>query len=376
MHVYLDYNASAPLRPEARAAWLDAQQTFKGNPNSTHYYGQQARALFDKSRNELGNALGCKGHELVLCGSGTEANALAIHAAMVLRPGTQIRCARIEHSSVLRNAQSHGNCLEIAVDADGLIDQTALLDGLDADCGLICLQYANNELGVIQNIQELIPAIRAHSPETLIHLDVCQGAGKVPVALRDWDVDFASIAGHKFGAPKGCGLLYSKLGHKVEPLIYGGRQQQDRRSGTEDVAAIASMSAAMQASLDNAQSEKQRQSALIDIAWQDIHIALPQAHFFARTCARLPNTMSLAYPGVKNSALIPRLDLAGFCVSPGSACMAARGEPSHVIAALGVDKTLAHSVVRVSIGSDTTEEQMRGFAQAYIQEIQSLSAAH
>lgn len=375
MHVYLDYNASAPLRAEARAAWLHAQDQVMGNPNSTHYYGQQARALFDKSRNEVATALGCKGHELVLCGSGTEANALAIHAAMALRPQSHIRCSVIEHSSVLRNAQNSAECISITVDENGIINQQELLAQLDESCGLICLQYANNELGVIQDIKKLITAIRAASPKTLIHLDVCQGAGKVPVQLRQWDVDFASVAGHKFGAPKGCGLLYSKLGHKVEPLIYGGRQQQDRRSGTEDVAAMAAMAAALQASLANAEAEMQRQAELIETCWSQISETLPAARFFARTSQRLPNTMSLAFPGVKNSALIPRLDLAGFCVSPGSACMAARGEPSHVIAALGVEKELAHSVIRVSIGSSTTADDMQAFAQAYIREIQSLTTA-
>ena len=373
MHVYLDYNASAPLRAEARQAWLHAQDQVMGNPNSTHYYGQQARALFDKARNDLATALGCKGHELVLCGSGTEANALAIHAALTLRPQTQIRCSVIEHSSVLRNAHAAAMCKEIPVDADGLINKAALLEQLQASCGLVCLQFANNELGVIQDIHDLIPAIRAASPQTLIHLDVCQGAGKVPIALRAWDVDFASVAGHKFGAPKGCGLLYSKLGHKVEPLIYGGRQQQDRRSGTEDVAAMAAMAAALHASLNGAAAEMQRQQELIESCWSIISEALPAAQFFARDCQRLPNTMSLAFPGVKNSALIPRLDLAGFCVSPGSACMAARGEPSHVIAALGVDKGLAHSVIRVSIGSSTSAEDMQNFARAYIAEIKSLT---
>ena len=373
MHVYLDYNASAPLRAEAREAWLHAQDVVLGNPNSTHYYGQQSRALFDKSRSQLADLLGCKGHELVLCGSGSEANALAIHAALALRPGGHLRCSAIEHSSILRNAEQHADCRLIKVNVDGQIETEDLLDGLDESCSAICLQLANNELGCIQSIPILVAAIRTQSPETVIILDACQGTGKIPVTLREWDVDFATVAGHKFGAPKGCGLLYSKLGHKVEPLIYGGRQQQDRRSGTEDVAAMSAMAAALTKSVAEMGASPKRYDELIEAAWKTISAALPEAQFFAHDVPRLPNTMSLAYPGVTNAALIPRLDLAGFCVSPGSACMAARGEPSHVIAALGVEPTLAHSVIRVSIGYHNTADELSAFADAYVNEIKSLT---
>ena len=378
MHVYLDYNASAPLRPEARQAWLHCQDEIAGNPNSTHHYGQRSRALFDQSRTQLADALGCKGHELVLCGSGSEANALAIHAALAIgaetlnSPRAHIRCSAIEHSSVLRNAETHVRTVRIPVDQDGLLDKTALLADLDEHCVLVCFQFANNELGCIQAVEDLVAAIKQRSPQTLVLLDACQGAGKYPLALRALGVDFASVAGHKFGAPKGCGLLYGKLGLKIEALINGGRQQQDRRSGTEDVAAIAAMAAAMQASTATYQADSARQAALLDETWSQIQAALPAAVWLAQDAPRLPNTMSIAHAGVKNSALIPRLDLSGYCVSPGSACMAARGEPSHVIAALGVEKSLAQSVIRVSIGAATTAEEMQGFAAAYIAEVQSL----
>ncbi len=372
MHCYLDFNASSPLRVEAQAAWMACQEQHFGNPNSTHYYGQQSRALFDDARNKIGDLLGCKGHELVLCGSGTEANALAIYAARQLGATGRILCTAIDHSSVIRNAQMHAQTELIDVDANGLINKEDLLEKLKSPCDLVAFQFANNEIGTIQAVEELVASIHERSPGTRILLDACQGAGKHPLNFRQLDVDFATVAGHKFGAPKGCGLLYTKLGTKVEALIHGGRQQQDRRSGTEDVAAIAAMHAALSASYQEYEQEAPRQQSLIDETWQTIKTALPDAVWIAQAAPRLSNTISLAHPGVKNSALIPRLDLAGYCVSPGSACMAARGEPSHVVAALGIEGALAHSVIRVSIGATTRAEQMQGFSQAYIKEVRDL----
>lgn len=374
MHVYLDYNASAPLRSEASAAWLAAQAD-AANPNATHYYGQQSRALFDAARQRIAAALGCRGHELVLCGSGTEGNALAVHAALAVGGAARrILCSVIDHSSVLRNAQAHAHTQLIPVDENGHINGDELEAALAQPCALCCLQLANNEIGTLQDIPELVECVRRCQPDALILLDACQGAGKIPLQLRELDVDFASIAGHKFGAPKGCGLCYSKTGIKVDALIHGGRQQQDRRSGTEDVAAMAAMAAALEASLATGSEETARQEQMLSDCFALIHQKLPQARWLARDAKRLSNTMNLVHPGINNAALIPRLDLAGYCVSPGSACMAARGEPSHVIAALALADDLAHSAVRISIGAATTADEMQGFAEAYCREVQALQA--
>jgi cysteine desulfurase len=203
-------------------------------------------------------------------------------------------------------------------------------------------------------------------------LDCCQGTGKRAYDLDALGVHFASVAGHKFGAPKGVGALYVRNGVALAPLIPGGRQQQDRRSGTEDAAAACALAAALRESLAHAEREDARQRALLDGLWQRLSRALPDCRWLARGAERLANTMNLAHPGCVADHLVMRLDLAGFSVSIGAACMAARGQPSHVIAALGLAPEFARSAVRVSIGPGTTEEDVLGFGEVYVREVRAL----
>ncbi len=382
MTVYLDWNATAPLRPVARQAWLAAQDDSWANPSSIHGPGQQARFVVDDAKQMMGALLGCRSHELVVTSGGTEANALAIH--QVVARGGIIAASVIDHSSVLRNAEP---AVRLPVDGDGRLDP-AVIAGIPLDTALVCLQFANNEIGTLQDIPALVAAIRARCPTSLVHLDACQGTGKIRYDLRGLGVDTAAIAGHKFGAPKGVGLLYARTGLKLQPLLRGGRQQQDRRSGTEDPALVMAMAAALVESLSQADAEAVRQRALLDHTFSTIQAALaaqrpavlpavlptvlPRVQWIASGAHRLPNTMSLACPGISNEILVQRLDLSGFAVSTGAACMAARGEPSHVIAALGVDRDLARSAIRVSIGPGTSADDLDRFAAAYVREVTSL----
>ena len=379
--VYLDWNATAPLRSSARAAWLAAQDQDWANPSSIHDEGQSARHGLDQGRNRVGQLLGCKAHELVITSGGTEANALALHAARIARPGAVVASA-IDHSSVLRNANlNHADPEDqdrlrlVPVDGQGRLLPTTLAEHLDGQESVVCLQLANNELGTCQDVPALVAEVRARSPLARVHLDACQGTGKIPVDLRSLGVDTAAIAGHKFGAPKGIGLLYARNGVVIHPLVRGGRQQQDRRSGTEDPAAFLALVAALEESLGQAHTEAQRQRQILEACFARIQEQVPQAVWLARDATRLANTLSLGCPGVRNEVLVQRLDLAGFAVSTGAACMAARGAPSHVIAALGTDPEVARSVIRVSIGHLTTDEQLQRFATAYAEQTLSLLAA-
>lgn len=367
--IYLDWNATAPLLPVARAAWLAAQDQAWGNPSSVHLHGQQARHHLDQAKAAIARRLGCRTHELVVTSGGTEANALAIHTALHDTPGAPILASAIEHSSVLRNAERHGAVTRLPVDGCGRLRLDALTSALTATTRLVCVQFANNELGTRQDVSAIVAAVRAGAPQALVLLDCCQGAGKAVIDLHALGVDFASVAGHKLGAPKGVGLLYVRNGLRIEPLIAGGRQQQDRRSGTEDAALVGALAAALEHDCDHLAAEDVRQRVLLDACFARIAAALPAVRWLARDAERLPGTLSLAHPGVSNDALVARLDLAGIAVSTGAACMAARGEPSHVIAALGIDRDLARSVIRVSIGPGTTEAEMDAFAAAYIREV-------
>ncbi len=393
-HVYLDWNATAPLAPEARAAWLAAQTDAWANPASIHGPGQRARNLLDQSRATCARLLHCHAHELVWVSGGTEANATAIHAA--LADGKSVisqentapseapvlaLAAGIEHSSVLRNLDqwclaAGGRARFLPVDADGRLSVQTLVDALAPGIRLVCLHAANNELGTLQDLPALIAAVRAAAPHAKILVDCCQGAGKIALDLTAMGADFASIAGHKFGAPRGIGLLHVRSGVACPPLIAGGRQQQDRRSGSEDVANAAALAAALSATVgDPAKLAEKiaRQRDLLETCWQTISTALPHPRWLAHAAERLPNTMNLVHPHCRNDHLVMRLDLAGIAVSTGAACMAARGEPSHVVAALGLDADLAKSAVRVSIGPTTTAEDLARFAAAYITAVTALT---
>lgn len=360
--VYLDWNATAPVRACARDAWLAAQEHAWANPSSIHGPGQQARGALDEAKRTIAKLLGAKPHELVFTSGGTEANALAL--AQVSGP---IATSAIDHSSVLRNAP---DAHLLKVDGAGRVQ----LSGLPADTALVAFQFANNELGTLQDVPALVAGSRSQAPQARILLDACQGAGKAPLALNALGVDYASIAGHKFGAAKGCGLLYVRGGLRLTPLLRGGRQQQDRRSGTEDAPLACAFAAALTEACTEQETETIRQRALLDACFARIHARLPAARWLAHDVPRLANTLSLAHPGALNDTLVQRLDLRGFAVSVGSACMAGKGEPSHVIAALGLPRDLARSVIRVSIGHHTTAAELTAFADAYISEILASTA--
>ncbi len=362
--IYLDWNATAPLHPAARAAWLEVQERAWGNPSSVHQAGQEARFTCDQAKGAIARALGAKAHELIVTSGGTEANALALHAALAERPGTVVASA-IEHSSVLRNAEALGTVVRAPVDGAGRVVPEDLLAAARG-ARVMCLQVANNELGTRQDLAGLIPALRTAQEGLWIHLDACQGAGKTPLDLRTLGADSVSIAGHKIGAPKGIGLLWVAGGHRTAPLLRGGRQQQDRRSGTEDPAGLAALAAALTATVAHQADEAARQTALLEAWWSDLQAALPEARWLGREANRLPNTVCLLHPGLVNEVVVQRLDLAGIAVSTGAACMASRGEPSHVVAACGVARDLARSAIRISIGRTTTVDDLAAFSRAYL----------
>lgn len=363
--IYLDWNATAPLAPAAREAWNNAHDQAWANPGSVHAFGQQARHVLDQARGAIATAIGGAAHEWVVTSGGSESNALAISSA--LRLGGTAVCLGVEHSSVLRNVDARtATSQRVPVLGNGLIDISALQGLLSDDVRLVCIQFANNETGVRQDIPALAQIIRAAAPQAWIHCDAAQGPGKVPFSVRELQVDSVALAGHKCGAPKGIGLLWVKPGRVIEPDIRGGRQQQDRRSGTENAPLVAALAAALQARLPHIATEQARQETLLAELFATISAQLPDAQWLGRDAQRVPNVMSLVHPKARSEGLVTKLDLAGFAVSRGAACMAERGEPSHVIAAMGLSKELAGGAIRVSIGWTTTADELAAFAAAYI----------
>jgi cysteine desulfurase len=385
--IYLDYNATAPLSDVARDAWLAAQQQASGNPSSIHGLGQQARFAFDQARARIGQQLGVRPHEIIATSGGTEANALAVYATIAAwrrQPEfsavtPEIVVPALEHSSLQRPTDAPeliGTVVQhqLPSTTDGLIDLASLSALLSPATALVCCQFANNELGTLQPIQQLVALVREHAPHALVLCDAAQGIGKLPVLPRELGVDWLSCAGHKCGAPRGTGFLYARTKMPVPALFLGGRQQEDRRSGTEDVAGLTALAAAIEHGLASWQDEQQRHATLLTQTFADIQAALPQVRWLGQAAPRLGNTMNIACPGVGSWPLATRLDLSGFAVSPGSACMAKHNKPSHVLQSLQVPEEVISGALRVSIGPSTNAEDLDAFAEAYVRAVNDLLA--
>ncbi len=348
---YLDWNATAPLRPEAAVAIGDAL-ALCGNPSSVHRAGRQARQLVERSRDAVAALVGAPPSGIVFTSGGTEAN----HLALLGCGRACLLVSSVEHSSVLDAAHA---AERIPVGPDGIVDLAALAALLAADPtpALVSVMLANNETGIIQPIHDI--ADLAHAHDALVHCDAVQAAGKIPLSLAETGADFVTLSAHKIGGPAGIGALVLAPGSELAPLLRGGGQERNRRAGTENLAGIAGFAAAA-AACDLAEYERVR--ALRDA----LEAALaPAADIIGATAPRLPNTSAVAMPGVPAETQIIALDLDGVMVSAGAACSSGKVGPSHVLAAMGVAPDIANATIRVSLGWSTTEADIAHFIDAW-----------
>lgn len=363
--VYLDWNATTPLAPEVRDAmlpWLGAAQPARfGNASSRHEYGRQARAAIDEARARVAAAVGAHATEVVFTSGGSEANNLFLKgAAACLKPGT-LAISAIEHPCVrepARQLRRAGWTLhEIAVDADGRIDVADWQRVLEARPKLVSVMLANNETGVLQDVATL--ASEARKAGAWLHTDAVQALGKIEVDFRSLGVQAMTLSAHKLGGPLGAGALVLDKRVELSPLIAGGGQERGLRSGTENVAAIVGFGLACERAVTHRAAEASRLSAMRD----GIEAALSAlgAVVFSRAAIRLPNTVFFAFDAIDGETLVGKLDRAGFACASGSACSSAQPEPSHTLLAMGVDPTVARGAVRVSLGRDTTAEEVERF---------------
>lgn len=334
--VYLDYNATMPLRPEARAAMVEAMDVI-GNPSSVHAEGRAAKAMMEKARAQVAQAVGAEPGEIVFTSGATEAARMALQATLAhLSPA-------IEHDAVYDRSTEHWE-----VKPDG----TALVT--DPEYGT--LQLANSETGVIQTL-----------PELLAFSDVTQAFGKIPVAFNWMPVQMAIISAHKIGGPKGVGALVVRRGSKSDVVSRGGGQEMGRRSGTENLIGIAGFGAAAEAAAaELANGAWDRVRALRDAMEARILAEAPEVIIAGRTAERLPNTSCLIAPGWKGETQVMQMDLNGFAVSAGSACSSGKVKKSRVLLAMGFDETEAQSAIRVSLGPQTTEDEIMRFAECWL----------
>lgn len=353
--VYLDYNATAPVRPQAIAA-VSAALSEIGNPSSVHRFGRLARRAVEAARGQIAALVGAAPRQIVFTSGGTEANNLAVTGT-----GRRLVVAAIEHDSVLRPAQ---NATLVPAGCDGCIDIAALDRLLAADPApaLVAVMLANNETGVVQPIADVVRI--AHAYGAYVHCDAVQAMGKIPVDFMALGVDTMALSAHKLGGPPGIGALVVADNIVLRPLVMGGGQERGRRAGTENVPAIAGFGAAAELALHDL-SRMADLARLRDDLEQRIASIAPEAVIIGADATRLPNTTCIALPGVPAETQVMALDLAGIAISAGSACSSGKVRASHVLQAMGLGPDLAGSAIRISAGWATKPEDFDRFFDAW-----------
>ncbi|PSL19312.1 cysteine desulfurase [Shimia abyssi] len=335
MRVYLDHNATAPLRSEAREAMIAAMEVV-GNPSSVHGEGRKAKALIEKSRAAIASALGADGADVIFTSGATEAAALALR-------GRKLVAGDIEHDAVAAWISA-----DLTVDAQGRVAVS--------DPAQTVLQLANSETGIVQDL-----------PQGLAVSDMTQAFGKLPLAFNWSGAEMALVSAHKLGGPKGIGALVVKRGTDIAAQLLGGGQEMGRRAGTENVIGAAGFAAAATAAVqDVADGEWDRVEKLRDLLEDTLAAEEKDTIFVGKGAKRLPNTSCIATPGWKGETQVMQMDLAGYAISAGSACSSGKVRASRVLSAMGFDEATAASAIRVSLGPETTEQDILGFAKSWL----------
>ncbi|MBV8959809.1 MAG: cysteine desulfurase [Actinobacteria bacterium] len=353
---YLDNAATTPLHPEALAAMLPFLGDRFGNPSGVHAVARDARAALEEARDLVADCLGARPGEIVFTGGGTEADNLAITGLHARRGGTVV-CPASEHHAVLHTVASLGGRV-VPVTADGIVDFDALADALDDDVSVVSVMLANNETGTVQPLADIGALLREHAPNAVLHTDAVQAFPWLDVATLAASAPLVAVSAHKFGGPKGVGALVVREGVAVDPVIHGGGQERDRRSGTHNVAGIVGMAAAMRVTVEERERTVARVGTLRDRLADGLLAAVPGTRETGDRAAKVAGNCHLRFEGIESEALLILLDEAGVCASAGSACTSGAIEPSHVLTAMGIDSADALSSVRLSLGPTTSDDDV------------------
>jgi cysteine desulfurase len=363
--VYLDHASTTPVRPEAaEAMWPFLSGTF-GNPSGSHAESRAARRAVEDARDQTAAHLGASPGEMVFTSGGTEADNLAVFggwaAATTAHPErTVVVCAAMEHHAVLMScralARRTGAVLrQIASDKDGLIDLEELASACTDEVGLVSLMTVNNEIGTVQPLDQALSVVRQEAPGAVFHTDAVQAVPWLDVARLTGEADLVAVSAHKFGGPKGVGVLIARHGLSLPPLVHGGGQERDRRSGTHNVAGIVGMAAALSVTVARRHQDAARVGMLRDRLGDALVVGVPGAVETGARHARVPGHLHLRFAGVESEALVVLLDEAGVAVSAGAACSSGAVEASHVLTSMGYNHHDAMSGIRFSLGSTTTD---------------------
>ncbi len=380
--VYLDHAGTTPLDPKVLEAMVPYFSQHFGNPSSLHSVGQEARYALDEARERVAGVLNCRPREVVFTGGGTESDNAAIHgvATALHETGNHIVTSSVEHHAVLHACQyleSQGfEVTYLPVDADGMVQPKAVYDAINERTTLVTIMYGNNEIGTINPISDIAKAIKKRAGELsrtiVFHTDAVQAAGYLSLDVAELGVDLLSLSGHKFHGPKGTGVLYIKRGAPYLPLIHGGGQERERRSGTENIPGIIGLSLALDAANAAREETSQHCSALRDRIIESVLEQIPGSRLNGHATQRLPNNANFSFTGVEGEPILLGLDMAGIAASSGSACSSGSLEPSHVLLALGQSAEIARGSLRLTLGRDNTEEEVEYLLGVLVELVQRL----
>lgn len=376
--IYMDNAATTATRPEVLEAMLPYFTQHYGNASSIHTFGRNARRALETARKQVAAALGCEPREVYFTAGGSESDNWAIRCAVAAKAskGKHIITSSIEHHAVLHTCeymQKQGyEVTYLPVDEFGRVSVEDVKNAIRPDTVLITIMAANNEIGTLQPIAEIGKI--AKEAGVLFHTDAVQAVGAIPVDVNAWNVDMLSLSGHKLHAPKGVGALYIRKGVKISNLIYGGAQERGLRAGTENLPAIVGLGKAVELAVSELPSYGERVSALRDKLISGILEKIPDVCLNGHRTERLPGNVNVSVRYVEGEALLMRLDLAGIAASSGSACTSGSLDPSHVLLAIGLPHEIAHGSLRLSLGSDTTEEEIDYVLEKLPQIVETLRA--
>lgn len=359
--VYADNNATTRVDDNVLEEMLPYFKEFYGNPSSIHTFGRQVSSKMDLARERVASILGADTSEIVFTSCGTESNNYAIHSSLEANPDKKhVITTKVEHPAVLNVCKYFGkngyDVTELGVDKDGMLDLNELRDSIKDNTAIVSIMHANNETGVIFPIEEIGKIVKEKG--VLFHCDAVQAIGKIPVNLKNSNIDLLSMSGHKLHAPKGVGVLFIRKGVRIDPLIIGGHQEDNRRSGTENVPYIIGLGKACEIAERFVKEEQTEVRRLRDRLEKGIKDQLTHVVISGENSERLPNTSNVSFECVEGEATLLLLDMAGIATSSGSACTTGSAEPSHVLQAMGIPPLASRGTIRFSLSRYSTEDEV------------------
>lgn len=361
--VYLDHSATTPVRREVAKIVSEYMLDRFGNPSSIHSYGQEAKTALEKARSQVADLINADAAEIIFTSGGTEADNLAIMgvAQANATKGNHIITSAIEHHAVLdtcKELEKEGfEVTFLPVDEDGLVSLEDVKKAIKQETILITIMHANNEVGTIEPIEEIGKLAREHG--IIFHTDAVQSLGKVPIDVKEMNIDLLTGSGHKIYGPKGTGFLYVRKGIKLKPRAFGGEQERKRRPGTENLPGIVGLGLAAELAGKEMEEERVKQASLRDKLIKGLRESIPHVRLNGHPHQRIPSNVNVSFAYVEGESLLLSLDACGIAASSGSACTSGTLDPSHVLLAMGLTHEMAHGSVRMTLGKDTTEKDIQ-----------------